>query len=550
MAAFPTIGQLVRPSARRIRARVRRLYAPLALTVYASCRASASWAAEPDESTSSSEVQAALSDAARLERTGAAESAVELLKRAYHLHPGEERLVLALAQAYAADHNDFWALNVLSDFVATHPPACQARAFAAWTEVRQANLDQALEMLQAPECLTRPELRARFLLLRAMVADVRGERDRVSALLAEVRSAHAIYAEDETLLAHLAARYQRGRLPLVAGETGIEVGYATNGMANSPVDLETPRQSMASPVGLVDARVRAVLPASDRMRPVVESGVEVERLSDAASDLSYQHVSWRAGLLLGYERPRLLLSYVGDAAATRAGETETARDPWYSVAHRAHYELEASESWFAFGAVGYRGIREQERSRVEVEQGLAFSTRLTTAVALAAGASARGYEADLDAYDQLGATAFARLDIALPQPFVLREAVSVAGDDFPLSEGFFASALGRERRDLTVRTAAGLWASLGQSLQTGVEYAYTNRDSTAHDFAFADHRVLLRWTATLDSDRLLTRVISPEGRVPLETGKTAMGRLQESGPTVRELMRQNEAAQRGSSCLK
>ncbi|MBN1606662.1 MAG: hypothetical protein JW940_08510 [Polyangiaceae bacterium] len=43
---------------------------------------------------------------------------------------------------------------------------------------------------------------------------------------------------------------------------------------------------------------------------------------------------------------------------------------------------------------------------------------------------------------------------------------------------------------------------------------------------------------------------SSEGRVTLDTGSREMERLQGTEPSVRELVRQNDAAQRGSSCLK
>jgi hypothetical protein len=515
------------------------------------CSAATSWAATPAASRALADVHAAVADASRLERAGASESAIELLKRARKLHPDQEVLVLALARAYVADNNDFWALNVLSDRIAAHPPACQSRAFAAWVELREANLDQALDRLDAPpECLAVPELHTRFLLLRALVADQRAQADQVVVLLDRARALHRIYAEDQVLLANLTARYQSGRLPLVAGDAALGVGFTTNGIADNPVDLETPPQSMASPVGFVDARARIVIPVSAPVRPVLEAAATAQQLTDAASELSYQHLFARAGALFGYQRPRLLVTYLADAVATRAGAPDDSGTAWYARGHRAHYELEASEHWVAFGAVGFRGIRERGRSRVEVEQGLAFSSPVTPGVSVVAGASGRGYQARADAYDQVGATVESRLDIALPKPLALREALAVSGDVFPRSEGAFVSARGGERRDLLVRVTAGLWATLGPSLASGLEYSYANRDSTARDFAFSDHKVLLRWAATFDSDQLLTRSVSSEGRVTLETGQREMERLQGTEPSVRELVRQDEAAQRGSSCLK
>jgi hypothetical protein len=104
--------------------------------------------------------------------------------------------------------------------------------------------------------------------------------------------------------------------------------------------------------------------------------------------------------------------------------------------------------------------------------------------------------------------------------------------------------------DLLVHATAGLWASLGRNLQSGLEYSYTNRDSSAGDYAFSDHRVFLRWTATFDSDQLLTHSVPSEGRVALETGSREIERLQGTEPSVRELVHQNDEARRSSSCLK
>jgi hypothetical protein len=528
-----------------------RLLASCVLAGWVACSVTTSWAASAAVSREPPDVRAALADASRLERAGANESAIELLKRARQLHPDQELLVLALARAYVADKNDFWALNVLSEHIAAHPPACQARAFAGWVELREANLDRALEVLAAPpECLVVPELHTRLLLLRALVADQRAQTGQVVTLLDRARALHRIYAEDQALLANLTARYQRGRLPLVAGEVAFGVGFATNGIADSPVDLETPEQSMASPLGFVDARARVVIPALDRIRPVLGVGATAQQLADAASELSHQHLFAGAGALFGYERPRLQIQYEADAVATRAGAPGDSGSSWYSQGHRAKYELEASDHWVAFGSVGYRSIRERERSRVELEQGLGFTTPLTGGVHVLAAASARGYEAESDAYDQMGATLETRLDVALPRPFVLREALAISGDMFPSSEGFFAGARGHERRDLLVRASAGLWASLGHSLQSGLEYSYANRDSSASAYAFSDHRVLLRWTVAFDSDQLLSHSVPSEGRVTLETGSKEIERLQGTEPSVRELVRQNDAAQRASSCSK
>ena len=85
--------------------------------------------------------------AGRLRSASAHAAAIELLKRAQGAHPESELVALALARAYVDDGNDFWALNSLAEFTRQHPPACESRAYASWIHLRQANLDQAQELL-------------------------------------------------------------------------------------------------------------------------------------------------------------------------------------------------------------------------------------------------------------------------------------------------------------------------------------------------------------------------------------------------------------------
>ena len=87
-------------------------------------------------------------------------------------------------------------------------------------------------------------------------------------------------------------------------------------------------------------------------------------------------------------------------------------------------------------------------------------------------------------------------------------------------------------------------------LRAGLEYEYTSRASTANAYSFKDHRTLLHVVYNYDSDRFAVSTISAEGRVPMEHGVDAEQQQEESGLQIRELMRQDEAVQRGSSCLK
>jgi tetratricopeptide (TPR) repeat protein len=493
--------------------------------------------------------QDAVARASQLEQAGKFGEAIELLKRARERRPSSESLAVALGAAYWADHNPFWALNVLGEFVAAHPPACQARAWSAWVHVEQANLDEALSALETPECSDPPELRARFLLLRALVAHHRRRTAEVRALLARARAVDRLYAEDKELLEDLGSRYEPGREPWASWSLELGAGFTTDGLAGAPVD-EQSRADAESMLLSLGAHVRAVGTNSGPVRPMLEGQLRAHELTrESVRDYSYRLVSIRPGMLLGRSLPRLELRYAAEAVQLQGGDGYDSGPIWYSEAHRIEYDLQPRASLSVFGGAGYRWIRDRVRTRFELDEGLAWVTGLGSLAHLIVGGSARWYSARASAYTELGATLLAQLDARLLDELTIRVNFSLSGDAYPHSEGYFVSADGRERREFLSRGAVGFWWPLESSLRGALEYAYARRDSTATEYSYQDQRLLLRLQWTDDSDEFAHGVVPRKGRVPLETGSSGRA-TQARGASVRELLRQDEAAQRSSSCLK
>lgn len=495
-------------------------------------------------------VRPSLEQARQLEQAGQPKQAIDLLKRVRAQHPDDERLTLALAWAYLADNNDFWALRVLHEYDSAHPPACQSRALIAWIHLQQANMDQAAEALADSSCASPPEMKARFDLLRARLALQTGHRHEAREYVQHARQTGRFYEEDVALMQNLEDSLDPGHLPLLSWRLELGTGWTSNGRAGSPVDLATSAQSdPSSPIGLVDARLRALVPVSRLARPMLEGQLRLFGLTDSdVSELSYRQPTLRAGVLLGDTLPRLLVNYTYDAVQFAGGDAYDSGPLWFSEAHRGEFELEASERLVAFGGAGRRIFREAGRTRFEAEQGLAAvftfdDTRLMT------GMSARWQDAVNEAYDLFGGTVLAQVQVPTAAGLELRGNLSGSMDHYPRSKGYFLGSDGRVRHDWQLRAVAGVWSAASDGFRLGLDYAFSQRWSTADGYDFTDHRVLLHGTWTLDSDRIGRRVVDSRGRVPMRHAVT-QGAGAQDHVRIQDLMRQDEAVRRGSSCLK
>jgi hypothetical protein len=481
---------------------------------------------------------------------GRARDAIALLKEAAKRWPDDEAVHTELAAAYVADSNDFWALNVLQSFEAKHPPACAARGWIAQIQVRQASLERAEETLDRDGCRVHAQDRAREHLLRARIAHLRDKEAEARSHAQEARKQSALYEEDESLVQSMDRQFFPGRLPWGSWRLDAGLGWTSNGLAGSPVDRANRFGNEGSAVFSLDARFRAVWPETGAVRPAGEVSFRTVQLAgETARDLSYIAPGIRPGLLLGGDHPRLLLAYSFDAVRLAAEDRYAHAPVWFAEGHRVEYEIEATESLFAFGGAGRRLFREQGRSRWELDQGVAGSIALGRRARLLTGASARWNRAENEAYDSWGGTVIAQLQAVLPGKLEGRLNGSVAHEAFPRSRGYFAGALGEERIDNLVRIKPGLWSPAYLGVRAGLDYELSRRASTADAYSYTDHRVVLHLAWAMDTDRIGVRTVGKEGRTPLDHGKSATSGIS-SDVRIRDLMRQDEAVKQGSSCLK
>jgi len=81
-------------------------------------------------------------------------------------------------------------------------------------------------------------------------------------------------------------------------------------------------------------------------------------------------------------------------------------------------------------------------------------------------------------------------------------------------------------------------------VKLGLFYEFANRDSTAHPYAYTDHRLLAKLIWNFTADPWLPAAVSPVDHVAIDYGLGA----RELGERVQDLLRQNEDVQRSASC--
>ena len=220
---------------------------------------------------------------------------------------------------------------------------------------------------------------------------------------------------------------------------------------------------------------------------------------------------------------------------------------WFFAAHRGELELEIKRTLTLFGGAGRRDFRERGRSRIEVDGGLGGSLDLGERARLTGIVSARSHDAEKRSYDLRGGTALVSGEMRLPERWLLRAGMLLALDDYPHSKGYFdAASPGNKRRDVLVKlSASGFAPPFVEQLRLGLTYEYARRMSSANPYDYQDHRVLLKLVWAFSFDSWLPHAVSPDGHVALDYGLEST----EVEERVQDLLRQDEAAQRSSSCV-
>jgi hypothetical protein len=481
-----------------------------------------------------------------LER-GRPREAITLLKDQIQRDLQTVTLRWLLARAYLMDRNDFWAQRALTALAELRPDDCDPLLWMSWIHIKHGALDEARERLDAAVCAPGTPSAARRSLLFAMLERHAGNRGPARERLLAARTSGRIYEEDRAVLDQLTSSLDPGYVVPLTGKVEMSAGWASNSRAGSPVDPAARGADESSPTGQLNAWMRLVAPTGQWARPSVEGEARALGYTTVAGrDLSYLLTGARPGVLFGGGAPNALVAYHFDTLLLAGGDRYDGGPLWFYDAHRAEVEVTLVPSLSLFGGGGRRIFREVGRSRTEIDGGVGGAIVLHRQVRLIHALTVRRHAAEKPAYDLWGESAIVSAEVRLPERWSLRAGASAALDWYPHSAGYFqASAPNGKRRDLVIRLSASAFTPPLAGLKAGVTYEYAERFSTADPYDYQDHRVLLKLAFSFSADPWAPRAVSPAGHVPLDHGIASAGfeeRLQ-------DLLRQNEADQKRSSCV-
>jgi hypothetical protein len=471
---------------------------------------------------------------------------ISLLKAEIERDPRSMTLRLLLARAYLDDGNDFWALRTVAAVADLHHEDCNLSLWLAWIQIRQGALSQAREVLDGACSNWQPE-QARRALLLAMLEHQEGSPAEAQARLDEARAVGLVYPEDRAAIGQLQDKLEPGHLPPITGRVEVGLGWAANAQAGSPTDPISARTAKSSPAGQTNLWVRFLKPGRSWVRPSLEGEVRALGYSAAAGrDFSYLSLGGRPGVQLGRGNTKVLVAYHHESLLLAGGDRYDGGPLWFYDSQRAEAELEVPLGLMAFAGVGKRNFREMGRSRLEADGGVGGAFDVGTRTHLLGAISGRYQNAANDAYDLRGASLLIAAEIRLPRRWSARTGLLVSGDLYPRSAGYFdPAAFTTNRRDVLLKLSASAFIPpLLDQVKLGLFYEFANRDSTAHPYAYTDHRLLAKLIWNFTADPWLPAAVSPVDHVAIDYGLGA----RELGERVQDLLRQNEDVQRSASC--
>ncbi|MBN1336704.1 MAG: hypothetical protein JXB39_12170 [Deltaproteobacteria bacterium] len=498
------------------------------------------------------DVACALSTGRCLVEREAWTQALEVLKAARASVTAAEAGTLArlLSLAYAGAGNDTWARRVLADQVRADPTDAETRTWAAWRALDEGDLTGARAWLGTRE--VPGPLGEREALLRATLADLEGHPDEARERL--LRPTAPLLPGDEVLKMELRRR--------VLGDTGNpysariqgSAGYTSNAVQSAPQDLGSgAAENTGSPVASLDGVLRYEPWSSPGLRPVAEARVKgLLPVSGPTRSSAWLDLGGRAGVEAGPRtatRGRLLYSLEllgvnsGDAysGGTLLEDDSWSGQRWYMEAHRAEIEADLGERVQVFGGAGRRLYRDTPRTRTEGDVGAALVLPLGGGWNLTGVLSGRLQDARLPEWDLVGGSALLRVAAPLPRSGLVLARALVLADRFDLDTP-------AGRRDWTWGLQVAPWTRPLGGVRWGLSWTWTDRTSTDEAWSYTDHRVLVeaRWQPSWGHEPAPLAPVGPD-YLPLPYG---IGSAADSGlDRVQDLLRQEDSARRGSSCV-
>ena len=513
---------------------------------------------------------------------GHARAARDLLKAAADRSPGHTRLGLLLARAYWAMGNQVWARRVLLQLATRRPDDCQVRAWLIWLHLQLAELDEAQVRLGADGCPDPGPERTRWALLQAALERLRQSPEAAATSMEKALGQDEIFPEDR----HLLEEMKRYAMPLrpapVTLRLDVGAGYASNGMGANPSDprANLPASTTESPAFTLDALARFEPTWHSFVNPRLELGLRGLLLTRQdpvdMGGYSYLNLSARPGISLGnvrvYYHGQLFLLGGGDPVSKGAVQVGPSSDGprWFYESHRGEVELDPVSWMTLFAGAGRTIFREAIRSRTEVDGGLGIHGKAWR-LHLLGGVSMRGHwggdsevlvtlpsgttrQVLISPYDLYGGTLL--LSATLPLPYLsVRARVVAAFDTYLRSEGYFDMVdlfpdddpiTGRE--DVLIKGGLEVWSRAWLGLRAGATYEATHRYSTKAAYTYTDHRVLGRVRFTFSFDPFGPSTMSGgQGHEPLPY--SAQNRDVLDDQRIQDMLRQEDSARRGSSCI-
>lgn len=471
---------------------------------------------------------------------------ISSLKEQLAEKPESEGLTLSLVHAYLEDGNTLWALRTALSYPGEE--SCELFSWIAWLHFRQGVLDEAREALYSGSCWDTPPHTARRQLLLALIEQQAENETGARAHLASAHGEKHAFAEDRKAIAHLVSQ-DPGFLPPLSGRLELGLGFTSNALAGSPADPAATETNNKSPMGQASTWLRFVAPTGRWLRPAMELDARATGFStEAGRDLSYGLLGVRPGVLVGW-LPSALLSYRYEALLLSGGDLYDPAGPlWFYDAHRFELEAQLLTSLTVFGGAGRRNFREIGRSRAEVDGGVGGSFELGPRTRVMGALTGRWHGADKDPYDLRGASVLLNTEVRLPASWSARAGVIAGLDAYHRSAGYFdAASPDLWRRDVLLKLIAGVSSPfLAQGLKLALFYEFSHRDSTIHAYEYVDHRLLAKLQWSFSFDPWLPSSIATPDHIPIDYGLGSTA-LEER---IQDLLRQDEAAQRSSSCVK
>ncbi len=465
--------------------------------------------------------------------------------------PEDAGLKTLLGLAYAHAANPFWAVRTLQARLDEDPGDCTARAWLAWVHLQQAALNEARDALGGDLAACGEADRTRLLALRALVADAEGRRGDAARDIEEAWHGREAWRTDAHALPALTRRLFPDHVADVAWRVETAGGYTSNALLGSPTDPASGSvKEGGSGLGSLDAWVRFAPAVARGWRPSLE--VQGRGVGFAATEVrgfSYLDLSARLGVMVGRTLPRVLVGYRPDFLLLGQGDRYEAGPVWYFGAHRGEVEVEVAPWLLAFAGAGKRVFRETARTRIEADGGLGGRVSVHPRVALLWAMSGRLYRSRDPAWNLYGASGLAGAHVGIGAGFSARAGLTVAADFYPDSSGYGPfGAPARDRRDVLLKPGLVAWSPPWHGLRVGVGYDFSWRGSTVSRYAFSDHRVTVRFLWAGGDDFLGPREAAQEPLADLPWGA---GEGEGAGvfERVQDLLRQDEAVQRSSSCV-